>query len=144
MKITPELAAFVASNRHRYLKELALYLDKPVHKAINEAVLSYLENEPLSGVVIPKQFQSLTQYKVDKIVTGKHECRAYLAQVALDICLKEGFSPSTESDKKLLACMLLIRSTVTCASDTTALMPDSWGLDYKAGLINLMLELVNV
>ncbi|MEN2499167.1 MAG: hypothetical protein MHMPM18_003404 [Marteilia pararefringens] len=86
MKITPELAAFVASNRHRYLRELALYLDKPVHKAINEAVLSYIENEPLSGVVIPKQFQSLTQHKVDKIVTDAN-VNLQRKKDDLDLCL---------------------------------------------------------
>jgi hypothetical protein len=143
MKISPELATFVASNRYKYLTELALYLDKPVHESINE-VVSFYQNDGITGVIIPTQFQPLTSKKVEKIASGKHECRAYLAQTALDICLKEGYLPSSDFDKKLFICMLLTRSIIKSPDEIFKLMPSWWNTDYLNNLNTLMLDMVNV
>lgn len=127
MKISPTLAGMVAQNRHQYLNELALYLDMPVHEAINTAVVEYKNHSSLlSGVAIPDGFTPLTFNKVKMISDGSHQCRAYLAQVALDICLKEGFCPSKNEDLLLLSCMLLVRFSVTSIDNAYELIPSSW------------------
>lgn len=143
MKISPELATFVASNRYKYLTELALYLDESIHDSINKTVLSYQFSKEESGVVIPAHYQPLTQKKVEKIASGQYECRAYLAQVALDICMHHGYLPSSEFDKKLLICMLLTRFIVKSPDDIFELVPSWWDAIYIQSLKTLMLDMLN-
>lgn len=141
MKVSPFFADFLAQNRHKYLNELALYLDMPVHLAINKAVSMYKETpSTLEGVVIPQSFSQVTPAKVELIAEGKNSCRAYLAQVALDICLQEGYCPSSDEDLRLLACMLLVRFTVLTPEDAFKLIPEGWTVAQADQLKNAILQ----
>ena len=132
MKIPLKMAAEAASYRVNYLKELSLYLDLPVLKALDLSIKRFIDGDLVcDGVTLPNNYKGLTEYKVQKILSGSHDCRAYLAQIALTVCLEEGYSPYEKHELKMLACMLLVRYSVTCIEDAFKLIPDSWGNEQK-------------
>ncbi len=142
MRVRKEEAAFIAANRYMAVKELLLYgHDESPAKLLGRALLASVKREDdyMKNVSAIRTYDDRT---VEMYAAATLQPPAYVAQSALDAVLKEGFTPETKEQEKIVAGMLVTRIDVNQPDAVESYFPCHWSKEVAAAVKDAAQQMV--
>lgn len=134
MRVNSVLAQLAVKNRGSFVIEAAMSLGI-------EASWDLAMKFGSKGYHIPSNSKLPSSDQIKKILSGRYDCPAYLAQACFDALVVKGYEPIDDIQQlKLIAAMLLTRSSVKSLPDAIKLIPTNWNDLVKQKIENCMSE----